>query len=288
MKMLCALIQSRLARKSVEEARALPKPLERHTAKCAECRAFWEDMQRLQAALPQVLVQENPSSDFDDRLWARLQQAPPASPQGWRSSYSLPIATAAAALGVLAFGYYSVRERPGAESGYAKTSPPQERKRLVVALHQGERPPLIKVQDVAPPARRRHSPKRRRSAGKLKTPPPSKGYVVVKAPARPTWAQVGYYYAAYGEYQSAASAYARAYQQQGDPRLAFVAGQAAENAGDPIQALELFTHTLTSKPAPSDSERIRKEKHNETRSLLRPLRNCSAFERESEPSATIS
>ncbi len=290
MKMLCTLRQRRLAQLSVEEASALPAALERHAKTCAECRDFLEDLRRIQRALPQAFAQEKPSSDFDSRLWAALQKQTQVSPRGWRSPYPVYVATMTMALSLAAIGYYSAH--PKSEE-VDKSAPfnPMPYASPMVAQAQTETPPLVTIKEDITPVRHRRTPKKRHSPSKIKAPLPAKEYIVkADAPKRQqiTWTQVGSYYAAQGEYQDAATAYNFAYQQQRDPRLAFVAGQAAENAGDPIQALELFTKTLQPKPTDPHSDTPGKEKQNETSSPLHSIRNCSSFEREPESGATVS
>lgn len=290
MKIICMLRQRQLARLSVKSSATMPTTLKRHTHTCAECHHFYEDIRRIQQALPQALAREIPSTDFDNLLWARLQRQPQAPIRGWRSPYPLYMATMSAALCLVAVGYYYSNGLP--EESVTVVTPlyPPLREGTVVALTPAGNPivPTTKQGLVPTPHHRRT--RKKQLTPKAKNTTPTHHYVVaVKAPAHPqvTWAQVGSYYAAQGEYRDAATAYTFAYQQQRDPRLAFVAGQAAENAGDPIQALELFTQTLQPKLDNPNSDKPGKDKHDETSSPLHSIRNCSSAERTVESIATI-
>jgi hypothetical protein len=253
---LCAFYQRLLARCAV--LGETPRPASRlavHLARCAGCRAAWEDLRALAASLPQAIALPTASRDFTAGVWNRIGVnarrarvgaavlsvaaftllAALCGPRGHeaRAPAAAPGAPVRVAAGASGIGPVTPAAQPPSTIRPAHDVPGR--------IHLRQTPQRVAFRTTTRPPVHRQRGERRGSAGNgLPHPELDAG----------GWAEIGARAESSGDLRLAAAAYRRAYDDTMDPALGLAAGRAAEEGGDVAEAVGYYAALLRS-PSPA-------------------------------------
>jgi hypothetical protein len=266
----CHKKQKRLTHLAAE-AKELTPLLQEHIDRCEGCSVYWREITSITKALKQQVLPVAPSDDFNQRLWQRWQEAQYGTPH-------IPLRRNSAlrwgAVATLFVGVAIWRATSHSKTENQAITPVQgftvvnnlslPVKPTPVPTKQGildtQKPHQIAFK---PPKIRRTRTTKRRNTKPIFKPELQLVRNVPRQRPTWTWAQVGTWYAAQGEFANASRAFGRAWAENPTPQTAFVAGEAAELSGDTMQALDYYSRSLMTQPETEKSSE-RKDKQDDS------------------------